>query len=343
MCPRSVLADAWIEGDLCEARWARIQPHLSHIEHLHLQGWGEPLLHPRIADMAGEASAAGCSVGLTTNADLLDEARDWIVSGVVDVLAVSLAGGEEWNRRLRDRASSDAVLGELERLAQARRRRGKPRIHLTYLLTRENSGELVGTVRAAAAAGVDSILVNHLDCVPSEELREHRAYSASGVPQPVREDLERARRTADDLGIDLRLPAMEPQEMLTCALDPRRMASVRWDGAVAPCVHLNLPVSSPIPRATDAGVIEISPYRYGKLDEAPLSEILNGVSRHEFAAPFIRRCKADDSFRGQGLPTSSWGAVALSDLDRAYDALERELALNPFPAACRECPKIEGW
>jgi MoaA/NifB/PqqE/SkfB family radical SAM enzyme len=293
--------------------------------------------------MAGEASAAGCAVGLTTNADLLAEALDWIASGVVDVLAVSLAGGDEWNRRLRDGVAPDAVFGLVERLARARRRRRKPRIHVAYLLTRGNSGDLVETVRVAAEAGVDSILVNHLDNVPSEELRELTAYSARGVPQQVQEDVERAKRTADVLGIDVRLPATHAHEMLTCALDPRHMASVRWDGLVAPCVHLNLPVPGPIPRATETGVVEVPPYSYGHLDDAPLPEILNGVARQEFVAPLTRRCEADESFRERGLPASSWGAVALSDLDRAYDGLERELEQNPFPAACSGCPKVEGW
>jgi hypothetical protein len=155
--------------------------------------------------------------------------------------------------------------------------------------------------------------------------------------------MEEAQRTALELGIDLRLPVTEPQEMLSCALDPRHMASIRWDGVVAPCVHLNLPISGSIPRMTAMGAVEIPPYRYGHLNDAPLSEILAGAVRREFTTPLHRRCEADDRYREWGLMASGWGVVALADLDRAYEKLEQELVQNPFPPACRGCPKAEGW
>jgi MoaA/NifB/PqqE/SkfB family radical SAM enzyme len=343
VCPRAVFGESWLVGDLSEAHWDRIRPDLPLVEHLHLQGWGEPLLHPRIAHMARDAHAAGCKVGLTTNGDLLSDAAKWVVSGAVDVLAVSLAGGDEWNRRLRGDARPDDILNVVEQLAGSRSRRKKPRIHVAYLLVRGNAGDLAGTVRAAALAGVDRIFVNHLDCVPTEELRELAAYLNGGVSQPVLHEMEEAKRTALELGVDLRLPVTEPQEMLTCALDPRRMASVRWDGVVAPCIHLNLPISGSIPRMTAVGPVKIPPYRYGHLNDAPLSEILTGKARREFTAPLYRRCEADDRYREWGLLASGWGVLALADLDRADDKLEGELAGSPFPAACRGCPKTEGW
>jgi MoaA/NifB/PqqE/SkfB family radical SAM enzyme len=343
VCARTAIADDWLDGDLSEAHWHRIRPHLPFVEHLHLQGWGEPLLHPRIANMARDGHAAGCRVGLTTNCDLLADAVKWIVSGAVDVLAVSLAGAREWNRRLRGDARSDDIFDAVEHLARARSRRKKPRIHVSYLLVSGNAGDLAGTVRAAALAGVDTIFVNHLDCVPTAELRELAAYSGGRVSQSVQDGLEEARRISVELGVELRLPVTEPQEMLTCALDPRNMASIRWDGAVAPCVHLNLPISDSIPRMTSMGPVKMAPYRYGHLNDAPLSEILGGEARREFTAPFYRRCEADDRYREWGLLASGWGVVALADLDRAYDRLEGELAANPFPSSCRGCPKTEGW
>jgi MoaA/NifB/PqqE/SkfB family radical SAM enzyme len=343
VCPRTVLGDEWLEGDLCDAHWERLRPDLERVGHLHLQGWGEPLLHPRIAHMARDGHAAGCKVGLTTNGDLLGGATNWIVSGAVDVLAVSLAGRETWNRRLRNGARPDEILDSLGRLSRARKRRNKPRIHIAFLLVRDNAGDLAETVRASARAGVDKIIVNHLDHVPTERLHELAAYSGGGVPETVREELDEARRVALELGVDLLLPFTKPQEMLTCALDPRRMASVRWDGTVAPCVHLNLPIPGPIPRMTAMGPVKIRRHDFGHLDDAPLSEILSGAARREFTEPLHSRCEADDRYREWGLLASGWGVVALADLDRAYEKLEQELAQNPFPPACRGCPKVRGW
>ncbi|MCW8983971.1 MAG: radical SAM protein [Thermoanaerobaculales bacterium] len=343
VCPRAALGERWLEGDLSEAHWDRLRPDLPLVEHLHLQGWGEPLLHPDLETMALDAAAAGCRVGVTTNGDLLGDAMGWIVDGPVDILAVSLAGGRERNRRLRDGSRPDELFAAVEELVRARGRRKKPRIHISFLLVRGNAEDLAETVRAAAAAGADAIFVNHLDCVPTEELRTLAAYSDGAVQESVQRGLAEAENVARDLGIDIRLPVTEPQEMLTCALDPRVMTSVRWDGVVAPCVQLNLPISGPTPRMTEEGTVEIPPFHFGDLDEAPLSAILAGAARQEFTAPLKRRCDADTSFQDSGLLAPKWGAVALADLDRAYGELERELAENPFPRPCRGCPKTEGW
>jgi MoaA/NifB/PqqE/SkfB family radical SAM enzyme len=343
VCPRTSFGESWLEGDLSRAHWDRLRPDLPLVEHLHLQGWGEPFLHPRLEIMARDAHGAGCTVGVTTNGDLLGGALGWMAEGPVDVLAVSLAGCDEWNRRLRDDARPDELLAAIQKLARRRGRRRRPRIHVTFLLVRGNAGDLPGTVRAAAAAGADAIFVNHLDFTPTQELFDLAALSGRGLTQPDREALAEAERVAGGLGIDIRLPVTEPQEMLTCALDPRRMASVRWDGVVAPCVQLSLPISGPVPRMTAAGSVEISPCRYGRLDDMTLSEILTGEARREFTAPLHRRSEADHKYREWGLLASGWGVVALADLDRAYGELERELDENPFPPACRGCPKIEGW
>jgi hypothetical protein len=74
-----------------------------------------------------------------------------------------------------------------------------------------------------------------------------------------------------------------------------------------------------------------------------LSEILDGRVRREFTAPLHARCGADEHYREWGLVASGWGIVGIADLDRAYEEMERELAQNPFPDACRGCPKTRGW
>jgi len=111
VCPRSALAAWWLEGDLSDEHWHRLRPDLPLVEHLHLQGWGEPLLHPRLESMVEDAHAAGCRVGLTSNGDFLAEAIDWIVAAQVDVVALSVAACDEWNRRLRDDARSSRWIG----------------------------------------------------------------------------------------------------------------------------------------------------------------------------------------------------------------------------------------
>ena len=343
VCPRSVFGNRWLEGDLSLKHWERLRPDLALADHVHLQGWGEPLLHPQIESMARGAKEAGCRVGLTTNSELLGDAVEWLVDGPVDVVAVSMAGGGEWNSRLRDGVGSENVLAAVESLATARRRSKKPRIHVSYLLSAGNAGDLTGIVEGAAAAGADEVLVNHIDFVPNRNLRGMAAYRGGGVSDEVRDEVARAEKTARRLRVRFRPPALEPQEMLTCASDPRCMTSVRWDGAVAPCVHLNVPISGKIPRVTDGGSVEIQPYSFGHLDGSSLSDILSGEERRKFIAPLVERCAADARFRMVGFEAVGRGSAGIVEIERAYSKADQALAENPFPAACRGCPKVEGW
>jgi MoaA/NifB/PqqE/SkfB family radical SAM enzyme len=338
-----VLADRWRAGDLSSDLWRRLLPDLPMVDHLHLQGWGEPLLHPALKSMAADAAAAGCRVGITTNGELLGAAMDWIVAAPLDVVALSVAGDEEANVRLRDGVVTGDALETLAELARRRSSARRPRLHLSYLLTRDNAGELETVVERAAPAGVDAILVNHLDVTPTAELRALAAYGEDGVPPEVRDALQAATAVASGLGVDIRAPFVEPQEMLVCDLDPRRILSVRWDGRVAPCVALNLPIEGPVPRAAEAGFIEVETPTLGYLAASSLREILDNDAYRSFVAPFEKRRAADARFRKEGLLASGWGVVALADLDRAYAELESSLADTPFPAACARCPKAEGW
>ncbi|MDN5348282.1 MAG: hypothetical protein PWP65_1846 [Clostridia bacterium] len=96
-CPHTILAEKW-QGRLFSWESFRkyIAPYLKGIGLIYFQGWGEPLLHPRLFDMLQAAKAAGCRVGFTTNGVLLNpEIATKIVSLPCDVLGVSLAGATE--------------------------------------------------------------------------------------------------------------------------------------------------------------------------------------------------------------------------------------------------------
>jgi MoaA/NifB/PqqE/SkfB family radical SAM enzyme len=343
VCPRSALAAKWLDGDLSPVLWNRLRTDLRLAEHVHLQGWGEPLLHADLREMVLDTHAAGCAVGVTTNGDLLPEARDWIVAEGVDVLTVSVAGLAERNRDLRGGADLEGILNGVGDIVRRRGSERRPRVHLSYLLIRDNIADLEGVVQAAADRGADAIVVNHLDCTPTAELRELAVFTDADALRAARTAVRKATSEARRLGIELRAPAFEDREMLTCDLDPRHIVSVRWDGRVAPCVHLNLPIDGPVPRATGRGQEAVDPVIFGNLHENTLSDILDGDSFREFTAPLRRRCEADRRFRDRAQTASAWGHVALQDLEAAHRQLGRALAEAPFPEACRGCPKRDGY
>ena len=248
VCARTALSDRWLDGDLSDTIWRRLRPGLQLAGYIHLQGWGEPLLHPGLRAMVRDVHGAGSGVGITTNGDRLLEARTWIVEEGVDVLAVSLAGVGASNRRFRDGADAEQILEAVAGVARDRGRSRRPRLHLSFLLLRENAAELPELVRVAARCGVGTILVNHLDCLPTSELFALSLVGGDGLGEPVRAAVLEAAAIARVVGVELRRPPLRPRELLTCDSDPMRFASVRWDGRVGPCVQQTMSIEGPVPR-----------------------------------------------------------------------------------------------
>jgi MoaA/NifB/PqqE/SkfB family radical SAM enzyme len=331
-----------VQGDLSHEHWKRVEQDLSVAEHVHLQGWGEPLLYPELCSLARAAKQEGCSVGITTNGDLLASATEWIVAAEVDLVTVSVAGDVQTHALLRDDSQLDRVLQAAADLARlARDSRSATRVQLSYLLTRDNAAQLPKLVERAADAGIPEVFVTHLDCTPTAELLAQAAFDSAGVPYEVIDHVRKAEAVGRRRKTRFRGPALEPQPLLTCALNPLRFAFVAWDGRVGPCVNSLLPVRGCVPRCVAGDTLMVMPLWYGHLDNSSLAEVLGGAAREAFIGPFQQRLEAERKFTSS-LPLLC-GAEALRQLEEADR--QRCLALDeaPFPAACQGCHKASGW
>lgn len=340
LCPRRALASRWVAQDISAAAWAAIVPVLPLAEHVHLQGWGEPLLHPGLRDMALDARRAGCSVGITTNGDLLAEAADWIVALGIDLVSISLAGGPGRHAAWRGGSDLATVLGDAGSLV-ARARRGRPRVQLAYLLTRDNHVDLPEVIDRAARAGVHDVVITHLDCTPTSDLLALAAFCASGLRPEAEAALRVAEEVAAHRGVSLRGPGPAPEEMLVCALDPTRIIFIAADGRVGPCTHQVLPVAGPIPRAGFDGTTDIEPDVFGAVPKQTLEEVLGSPARSRFIRPLRERLMAERSFLSRGLV--GFGAADVAALEEADEERGRTLARAPLPPSCNRCHKKYGW
>jgi MoaA/NifB/PqqE/SkfB family radical SAM enzyme len=340
--PRSVLFDRWREQDLAAETWRRLEPDLGVAEHVHLQGWGEPLLHPGLRRMVRACKASGCSVGITTNGDLLASALDWLLDEEVDLVTVSVAGDSDTHPRMRGGSLLEPVISAASELAhRSHERGGATRVQLSYLLTRENARDLPALLERAAHAAVDEVFVVHLDCTPSRFLLETSAFEEEGLAPGVKAHLDEAARVARRNRLRYRGPPLHPEELITCALDPLRFAFVNFEGRVGPCVYGLLPISGTIPRWSGSGEHRVQPLYFGTVRDDGLSEILDGKVRGEFLLRFRNRHRAEDDF----LRTASvgFGVEALRRIERADRTRARAFDDNPFPRCCEDCHKARGW
>ncbi len=228
---------------------------------LHLQGLGEPMMHPRFFDMVAHAAARGVTVSTNSNLTLLTEMRAarCVTSGLA-WLHVSIDGATaETYEAIRLRARFDRVLRNVERILAARRRLGAatPRLRLVMVLMRRNLPELPDVVRLARRLEMDAMFVQHLShdfgesSLPAHyrPMRDFvdRETLVGEDPAQVEQVFAEARAVAASLGVDVRLPRTVPRPhppgtpgRARCDW-PFTGAYVSYDGLAMPCCMVATP------------------------------------------------------------------------------------------------------
>jgi radical SAM protein with 4Fe4S-binding SPASM domain len=239
----------------------RLIDQFPQMTELHLQGLGEPLLHPRFFDMVAYASGRSIRVSTNTNLTVMSEAgAEQCVRSGLRVIHVSLDGASaETYQAIRLRARFERVLRNLRRLMQARRRldSADPEVRLVVVVMRRNLHELPDLVRLAHAEGVHSVSVQHLchdfgEASLPERYRPMRAFVEQETllhedPLRVAQSFDAARAAAWELDVELRLPNVVPRThppgtpgRKRCDW-PWRGAYVSYDGRAMPCCMVATP------------------------------------------------------------------------------------------------------
>jgi radical SAM protein with 4Fe4S-binding SPASM domain len=241
------------EGSLGFARFREIVDALPDLTRLTLQGLGEPLLAPDLLAMIEYAAARGVRAGFNTNATLLTRrVAERLVDAGLEWLCISLDGARaETYESIRDGARFATVEGNVRGLVDVMRERQatRPELSIVFVAMRRNVAELPALVELAAAWGVPTVRVQGLshsfsDTDPAGAYREIREFTARealwhDTDAAAVAAFAEARRVAADVGVNLRLPKLEPDAAGTPGCQwPWSSAYVRRDGLVQPCCML---------------------------------------------------------------------------------------------------------
>ena len=227
------------------------------VEELHLQGLGEPFLHPRFFDMIAYAAGRGVAVSTNTNLTALSERRaeQCVTSGLAR-LHVSLdAADAAAYEYIRVGSRYSRVVRNLEMLVAAKKQLGsaKPEIRLVAVLMRRNLDQLPGLVRFAHEHGIAAMSVQHLahdfteDTLPAKYASMRAFVDAetligSDAPR-IQEVFAATRELARALGVEIRLPRVDVQLAARkgkCDW-PWRGAYVAYSGEAMPCCMVATP------------------------------------------------------------------------------------------------------
>ena len=242
------------EGAMCFHTFKQLVDELPELEKVTLQGLGEPLLAPDLFRMVEYAARRGVRVGFNTNATLLTrQASERLVAAGLDWLHISVDGATAATyESIRDGSDFERVRRNVIDLVAVMREAGveTPRLSLVFVAMRRNIGELADVVRLAAEWEVGRLWVQNLshsfsDVDGSVGYREIRRFAAGeALWQDGDDEAQRtfasARALAGELGVDLRLPRLEPPPSTRAAGTPGchwpfDSAYVAHDGRVQPC------------------------------------------------------------------------------------------------------------
>lgn len=330
MCPRSALADRWPDIDLSWEAFERVARAFPRVRHVHLQGWGEPLLHPRLFDMIARAKSAGCRVGLTTNGMGLDQDMGKrLLDLSLDLLSVSIAGAtRETHERIRVNSSLSMVLENLRRFQGLRGTQGGngPKVELSYLMTRTNIAELPRAVELAASLGADELYAINLDYVVSPAHDRLRVFGCPPLRDGFVRIVDEARQRAGRIGLAFRAYPLDLEQVAMCEAHPTKILFASCEGWVVPCTYLSLPGRRDIPRWFDGKRVTVPAARFGNVRDQELMEIWEAPAYREFRERFAARRLA--------LATR-----ALAGLSAGEGA---DWQMPPPPDPCLTCYKLYG-
>src|SRR5690242_18220262 len=190
------------------------------LKEIHLQGLGEPMMHPQFFDMVEYAVNRHVQVSTNSNLTLLNDRRaERCITSGLHSLHISLdAATAETYERIRVRAHFDRIVNNIERILAARQRAGssQPHLRMVMVIMRQNLPELPAIVRFAAQYEMESIFVQHLchdfgesslpaNYLPMRDFVQEQTLLEE-EPQRIERYFGEAREVARQLRIDLRLP-----------------------------------------------------------------------------------------------------------------------------------------
>lgn len=246
-CPKTTQAAHWKARNMSAETFAALWPLLKQARRAHLQGWGEPLLHPRFFDFAELAMKAGCQVSTTSSGLKMNQRiADKIIASALDIIAFSLAGTDESSNSARAGINFATVCASVDLLAKsAAAAKSSMEIHFAYLMLADRMEAALGLPALMEKLNVGTAIVSTLDylSMPGQKDLAFHPDEAEKIAK-ARAILEKIAEEAAQMGrtIHYALPSSEktvPEG--GCRENIARSLYVDADGDISPCAYLNVP------------------------------------------------------------------------------------------------------
>ena len=338
ICPRSDKNIQWIEKDMPLELYKRIVKYFPMAKHIHLQGWGEPLLHNNIIEMIDMAKKAGNAVSITTNGLLLDKKMILeLLETKLDIVGFSIGGSTDYIHSLVRGGRLDEILDNIKKLAMVKKqlKLKYPVIKISYMMTKDNIQDLTEILPVLKELEIKHLIATNLDYTPTIVQDNIKLFNCNEVKSSDYQTyINRAKALSKKLRINLKVFPLKMEEQLMCAASPIDTMFVTANGDISPCVYLNLPVEGNIKRIFCGKEEEIQKISFGNINYEELINIWENKNYKEFRDKFNRRINAHLKI----LPSE----MSISALDEYYKKYTNMLKDYSLPDICKNCYKAYG-
>jgi radical SAM protein with 4Fe4S-binding SPASM domain len=166
---------AWLDPALFERLIDEVGPYLLTLA---LFNWGEPLLHPQLAEILRPTQNRGLTTLVSTNGQNLDEpeVQEALIDYPPTYLIVGIDGTmDETNSKYRVGAKLEPALKGVQRLARMKYERGQrfPILHHRYIVMKHNEHEMSQLKRFSADNRFDMLTVRTLSTIDTTNDNSH--------------------------------------------------------------------------------------------------------------------------------------------------------------------------
>jgi len=311
----------------------RLLPYLKEVETVVLEGWGESLLYKDLSQCIGLVKKEGAQVGFVTSGMGLTRDRiSELIKAGIDFVGFSISGTTpETHDAIRVNSHLPEVLNAIHLFNEEKLRLGlsRPKMHLVFLMVKDNIQEVPSVLFFAKEAGIDEVVLTNICHCINVWQEKNRVFVWETVKNPYEEIVREAEKNAQKLNIKLKRPSLSANDMPVCEEDPLRNLYISADGEVSPCVYLYPPLPSPFKRIFGGREFWVERLTFGNVFVESFSRIWNNRDYQDFRSCFVKRREK----LGE-LYFSPWESSEMRDSQSPF--------LPEPPEPCKTCHKILG-
>ncbi|MCG6536379.1 MAG: SPASM domain-containing protein, partial [Syntrophales bacterium LBB04] len=319
--------------DMRLEEYKKILPFLEDVEYVVLEGGGESLLHKNLAECISLAKEQGPDVGFVTSAKGLTGSRiAELIDAGLDFVGFSIAGTTEGTHdAIRVNSHLSEVLDAIRSFNEEKMRRGltRPRMHLAFLMLKENIFEAPEVPSLAKELGIGEVVFTNICHWINTWQEEQRVFEWRGSKNQNEAILKQAEAKARALGVHLRRPSLSAIDVSVCEENPLRTLYISAEGELSPCVYLHPPLAAHFKRIFCSREYWTERLSFGNIFRESFDAIWEKESYVRFRESFLLRRKAFEERYGW---LTGKGEIRMPDN-------------NPFPdppEMCRTCHKMLG-